>query len=104
MPDYRFDYSRMPPEWHERERKRRRSEAIQIGAVLSAVLLLMGGFFFIIWAAEPAVYKPYRCEDRGGIKQAIFTKGGYTTGYICEDGTQQPSEIKVRGAHWKWNK
>ena len=78
-------------------------ERLELLAVMLVAFFVISGFFFTVWAVEPAEFRPYNCKDRGGIRQALTNRNGYATSYICEDGTQQPTQIQVRDMHWKWN-
>jgi len=104
--DYIKSYTGNDPhyiEWLDRRRKQDRRELLEIFAVMFVLFFILAAFFFTVWAIEPAEFKAYRCKDRGGIRQALTNRNGYATSYICEDGTQQPTQIQTRGTHWKWN-
>jgi len=69
-------------------------------AILTAATMLALGAY-VLWAAEPVEHATYRCEDRGGIKQAVGNKKGDVRSLVCNDGTIQSSTVQVHGVGWK---
>jgi hypothetical protein len=69
-------------------------------AILTAASLALLGAY-VMWAIEPVVHEPYRCADRGGIKQAIGDGSGSVESLVCNDGTIQSSTVRVHDVGWR---
>lgn len=63
-------------------------------ALFMAALVALA--IWVSFVADPIKHTYYKCEDRGGIKQAVATKRGYVRSVVCEDGTIHQYERRVK--------
>lgn len=82
-------------------RRRDRAMLVDTIGIFATFAILVGLFAYVMWAIEPAEFQPYRCENRGGISQAIGNKYGEVRSLVCADGTIQGDRTQVHGAGWK---
>lgn len=78
--------------------------------LFTSIMLLIGtfcvavGMLVLFTLTDGVEYGPYRCEDRGGIKQIAAGRSGRVRSLLCNDGTIQSSRVKLHGVRWKWNR
>lgn len=88
----------------ELTKRKRRHDREVLGILSGCLVALVAIVWFLFVSLRPVEHVPYRCEDRGGIKQAVSNRGGQVTSLVCQDSTLQPALVKTQDASIEWTR